>query len=121
MKLTQIAEEPNETNHANGADYDHSNLGIVQNKQQLIGANRALANQTVHRAIRKLKILNVASAASYDPAAEESNVDETDDVLMMPGNVVLINPEDEKFEHSPKEEKQNENSRSKRIQFEIGT
>ena len=65
-----------------------------------------MANQTVHRAIRKLKILNVASAASYDPAAEER--DEADDVLMMAGNLVLINPEDEKFEHSPKE--QNENS-----------
>ena len=61
-----------------------------------------MANQTVHRAIRKLKILNVASAASYDPAAEESNVDETDDVLMTAGNLVLVNPEDEKFEHSPK-------------------
>ena len=63
-----------------------------------------MANQTVHRAIRKLKILNVASAASYDPAAEESNIDETDDVLMTAGNLVLINPEDEKFEHSPKEQ-----------------
>ena len=67
-----------------------------------------MANQTVHRAIRKLKILNVASAASYDPAAEGSNIDETDDVLMMAGNLVLINPEDEKFEHSPKEQKEND-------------